>query len=136
MTLARVGNTAVFATVTTFDYDTVLRVFYQIDGNRLGPVNLELYTPHPDTLEKPGVPKGKVSQMPKWESRIFAGTTREWWIYIPAQYRPENPACVMVFQDGRGYVEISGFSVRIGERSDHPAGRPVGSGTLSSPPSA
>src|SRR5438552_406669 len=43
MTLARVGNTPVFATVTTFDYDTVMRVFYEIDGKRLGPVNLELY---------------------------------------------------------------------------------------------
>jgi len=106
MTLERVGNTPVFAAVTTFDYDTVMRVFYEIDGKRLGPVNLELYAPHPDTFEKPGVPKGKVSQMPKWESKIFAGTTREWWIYIPAQYRPDNPACVMVFQDGRGYVEF------------------------------
>jgi len=105
-TLARIGNTPVFAAVTTFDYDTVMRVFYEIDGKRLGPVNLELYAPHPDTFEKPGVPKGKVSQMPKWESKIFAGTTREWWIYIPAQYRPDNPACVMVFQDGRGYVEF------------------------------
>ena len=106
MTLERVGNTPVFAAVTTFDYDTVMRVFYEIDGKRLGPVNLELYAPHPDTFEKPGVPKGKVSQMPKWESKIFAGTTREWWIYVPAQYRTENPACVMVFQDGRGYVEF------------------------------
>ena len=105
-TLARIGNTPVFAAVTTFDYDTVMRVFYEIDGKRLGPVNLELYAPHPDTFEKPGVPKGKVSQMPKWESKIFAGTTREWWIYVPAQYRTENPACVMVFQDGRGYVEF------------------------------
>ncbi|PYV02905.1 MAG: enterochelin esterase [Acidobacteria bacterium] len=106
MTLARIGTTLVFATVTSFDYDTVMRVFYEIDGKRLGPVNLELYAPHPDTFEKPGVPKGKVSQMPKWESKIFAGTTREWWIYVPAQYRTENPACVMVFQDGRGYVEF------------------------------
>src|SRR2546427_6007973 len=52
MTLERVGNTPVFAAVTTFDYDTVMRVFYEIDGKRLGPVNLELYTPHPDTFEK------------------------------------------------------------------------------------
>jgi enterochelin esterase-like enzyme len=40
--------------------------------------------------------------MPRWESRIFAGTTRDWWIYVPAQYRAENPAAVMVFQDGNG----------------------------------
>jgi enterochelin esterase-like enzyme len=57
---------------------------------------------HPDSREHPGVPKGIVKQMPRWESRIFAGTTRDWWIYVPAQYRAENPAAVMVFQDGDG----------------------------------
>jgi len=40
--------------------------------------------------------------MPPWESRIFGGTKRDWWIYVPAQYRAENPAAVMVFQDGNG----------------------------------
>ncbi|MBM3774358.1 MAG: esterase family protein [Acidobacteria bacterium] len=44
--------------------------------------------------------------MPAWESKVFSGTTRDWWIYVPAQYRPENPAAVMVFQDGAGYKEF------------------------------
>jgi enterochelin esterase family protein len=40
--------------------------------------------------------------MPSWHSKIFPGTRRDWWIYIPAQYKPERPAAVMVFQDGSG----------------------------------
>jgi enterochelin esterase family protein len=40
--------------------------------------------------------------MPPWKSTIFEGTTRDWWVYVPAQYRPESPAAVMVFQDGAG----------------------------------
>jgi len=38
--------------------------------------------------------------MPQWESKIFAGTKRDWWVYVPAQYTADKPAAVMVFQDG------------------------------------
>lgn len=59
------------------------------------------YVLGPDSLPKKGVPHGKVIPMPPWnQSKIYPGTTRDWWIYVPAQYKPENPACVMVFQDG------------------------------------
>lgn len=33
------------------------------------------------------VPQGKVIAMPSHESKIYAGTKREWWIYVPAQYQ-------------------------------------------------
>ncbi len=58
------------------------------------------YVLGPDSLPKDGVPRGKVVPMPQWESKIFAGTTRDWWLYIPAQYDGSKPAAVMVFQDG------------------------------------
>ena len=32
--------------------------------------------------------------------KYFPGTWREYWVYVPAQYRPEKPACVYVNQDG------------------------------------
>src|SRR5262249_55013639 len=44
--------------------------------------------------------------MPKWKSKVFEGTSRDWWIYVPAQYSDEKPACVMVFQDGGGYKDF------------------------------
>jgi enterochelin esterase family protein len=40
--------------------------------------------------------------MASWRSNIFPNTTRDWWVYVPAQYNPANPAAVMIFQDGAG----------------------------------
>ena len=60
-------------------------------------------------MEKPGVPKGKLTQQPQWASKIFPDTVRDWWVYIPAQYSADSPACVMVFQDGgsmKNYVPV------------------------------
>ena len=45
----------------------------------------------PTAARQPGVPKGTLKQMPPWESKIFAGTKRDWWVYVPAQYRPRIP---------------------------------------------
>ena len=58
------------------------------------------YVLGPDSLPKEGVPRGKIVPMPPFESKIYAGTTRTWWLYVPAQYDGTKPACVMVFQDG------------------------------------
>jgi enterochelin esterase-like enzyme len=57
-----------------------------------------------DSMEQPGVPRGKVTEH-EWTSTIFPGTVRKYWIYVPAQYDPKKPACVMVFQDGGWYVD-------------------------------
>ncbi|MFM7148560.1 MAG: alpha/beta hydrolase [Gemmataceae bacterium] len=54
------------------------------------------------------MPQGKVIQMPTWKSKVFAGTERDWWIYVPAQYDAAKPACVMVFQDGQWYKDRKG----------------------------
>ncbi|CAN5778414.1 alpha/beta hydrolase-fold protein [soil metagenome] len=58
------------------------------------------YVLGPDSLAKEGVPRGKVIPMPQWHSKIYEGTVRDWWIYVPAQYDASKPAAVMVFQDG------------------------------------
>ncbi|MEO5890391.1 MAG: SMP-30/gluconolactonase/LRE family protein [Ferruginibacter sp.] len=52
------------------------------------------------SIEQAGVPKGEVLKFTFENSKIFPGTFREYWIYVPAQYRPEKPACVYVNQDG------------------------------------
>ena len=67
------------------------------------------YVLGPDSQVKEDVPHGKVTQMPAWkDSKIFPGTTRDWWVYVPAQYKPEQPASVMVFCDGGGFVKPDG----------------------------
>jgi enterochelin esterase family protein len=66
------------------------------------------YVMGPDSFPHDGVPKGKVTGPIKWKSQVFEGTERDYWVYVPAQYKPEEPACVMVFQDGGGYVNEKG----------------------------
>ena len=39
----------------------------------------------PDSMEHPDVPKGKVTKH-SWTSQIFPETTRDYWVYVPAQY--------------------------------------------------
>lgn len=66
------------------------------------------YTFGPDSLPKSGVPKGTVTKF-RWDkSKVFEGTERTCWLYVPAQYDGTAPACVMVFQDGEGYVGEKG----------------------------
>jgi len=46
------------------------------------------------------VPKGEVAKYTFDQSKIFPGTTRDYWVYVPKQYDPAKPACVYVNQDG------------------------------------
>jgi enterochelin esterase family protein len=107
--LARIGSTDVYAAVAEFPWGTAFKWHYEVGGQKVGGGNLEVYSVHADSRKQLGVPEGKLIQMPKWQSKIFEGTTRDWWVYVPAQYKSENPACVMVFQDGqnaKNYVPV------------------------------
>jgi sugar lactone lactonase YvrE/enterochelin esterase-like enzyme len=66
------------------------------------------WVPHPDALEQPNIPHGKLEAMEPFESKIFTGTVRDWSIYIPAQLKPGEAAAVMVFQDGHDYANVKG----------------------------
>src|SRR5262245_6975358 len=46
------------------------------------------------------VPKGEVTKYTFDQSKIFPGTTRDYWVYVHKQYDPAKPACVHVNQDG------------------------------------
>jgi len=67
----------------------------------------EDYKIDPDSLPQEGVPRGEVTQQ-QWESKIFPGTVRDCWVYVPKQYDAAKPAGVMVFQDGGSYVKTNG----------------------------
>ena len=62
----------------------------------------------PDSERHEGVPKGEVTKHEWTESKVFPGTTRDYWVYVPKQYDEKTPACVMVFQDGGGYMNEKG----------------------------
>src|SRR6266513_514919 len=58
------------------------------------------YQPGPDSQPQPGVPKGEITKYTFDQSKIFPGTTRDYWVYVPKQHDGTKPAPVMVFQDG------------------------------------
>ena len=60
----------------------------------------EDYPVDPASVEQPGIPKGEVLKFTFDQSKIFPGTWREVWVYVPTQYDPAQPACVYVNQDG------------------------------------
>lgn len=63
------------------------------------PVSAQEYQLGPDPMPQEGVPKGAVTKH-SWTPKVFPGTVRDYWVYVPARYQPSQPACVMVFQDG------------------------------------
>jgi enterochelin esterase-like enzyme len=64
----------------------------------------------PDAYEKPGVPKGKLSEKRVHVSRIYDGMKSDYWVYVPAQYNAAQPVAVMVWQDGEVLVPREGAS--------------------------
>ncbi|MBL8174632.1 MAG: SMP-30/gluconolactonase/LRE family protein [Bryobacterales bacterium] len=74
----------------------------------------EEYVYGPDSSRQPGVPKGTVTKHVWTGSKIYPGTVHDYWVYVPAQYDGEQPAAVMVFQDGSSFVnEVGAFRVPI-----------------------
>src|SRR5687767_11610619 len=58
-------------------------------------------------------PKGEVTKYSFDRSRIFPGTVRDYWVYVPKQYDPAKPACVYVGQDGVGFKAPEAFDKLI-----------------------
>ena len=78
----------------------LLFVFSFLQGFVFAQAPVEKYPVDSASVEHAGVPKGEVFKFTFDQSKIFPGTSREYWVYVPAQYRPDKPACVYVNQDG------------------------------------
>ncbi|MEO6329240.1 MAG: SMP-30/gluconolactonase/LRE family protein [Ginsengibacter sp.] len=61
---------------------------------------VESYPVDSASVEHSGVPKGEILKFTFSQSKIFPGTFRDYWVYVPAQYKPGKPACVYINQDG------------------------------------
>jgi sugar lactone lactonase YvrE/enterochelin esterase-like enzyme len=60
----------------------------------------QAYPPGPDSQPQPGVPRGDLIRFEWANSKVFPGTTRQVTIYVPREYDPNTPACLLVDQDG------------------------------------
>lgn len=55
-------------------------------------------------MAKAEAPRGEILRREWSSSSVYPGTKREFSIYVPAQYDGSQPACLMVFQDGDGFI--------------------------------
>ena len=73
-----------------------------------------------DSLGQPKVPKGKLEGPFEFHSKVFAGTVRQYWIYVPANYKEKakiKPA-LLVFHDGQRATNPKG-SLRVPQALDN-----------------
>jgi len=59
------------------------------------------------------IPVGVVTHHTFDQSKIFPGTSRDYWVYVPKQYDGSKPACLWVEQDG---VQFN--AVRLNQKRD------------------
>ena len=62
----------------------------------------------PDSLEQDGVPKGEIRGPFTLPSAAYPGTRHTYWVYVPAQYTPAEPASLMIFNDGQAFKNPTG----------------------------
>jgi gluconolactonase len=58
-------------------------------------------------------PVGEITKHTFADSKIFPGTTRDFWVYVPKQYDGKTPACLWVNQDGIQYKAPTVFDKLI-----------------------
>ncbi len=78
-------------------------------GALVNKIQAELTAPFPPMEGKvdTGVPHGELLHSALYDSKIFPGTENEFDVYVPAQYDPQQPACLLVKLDGLGQYEAT-----------------------------
>jgi gluconolactonase len=66
------------------------------------------------------IPTGEVIKAEFDQSRVYPGTWREYWVYVPQQLDRSKPAPVMVFQDGIQYNAPKVFDELISQKAVPP----------------
>ena len=62
-------------------------------------------SPPEEAIPDPSVPHGELLKGTITDSKIFPGTENSFEVYVPAQYNPAKPACLLVKLDGLGALE-------------------------------
>jgi enterochelin esterase family protein len=83
--------------------------YYMVDGKRFGGLT-DIHAYGTDSYLQTGVPKGRLSEKMVHTSKIYPGMKSDYWVYTPAQYDPNTPAALMVWNDGYQLVERDGVT--------------------------
>ena len=65
---------------------SALLLLFAVAGSALS----DDYILGPDSQRQADVPQGTVTKQ-SWTSKIYPGTTRDYWVYVPAQYKRTYP---------------------------------------------
>lgn len=132
--IQRLGTSNVYALVRELPNFSATAYRVEVAGRKCKGnwVVLEHFVPEPDCLPQPSVPKGTVTEH-LWKSDIFAGTVRGYWVYVPAQYQPETPTSLMVFQDGGMYLQAPADVPTVFDNLIHKGLMPVTVGLFVNP---
>ena len=91
-------------------------MYFILPVNLFAQVPVDNYDVDAASLEHAGVPKGEVIKLTFENSKIYPGTSRDYWIYVPTQYDPAKPACVYIGQDGIHYKAPTVFDNLINSK--------------------
>ena len=96
-----------YAAATIDQLGNLHSFYYTVNGAKFGgKLDVPAFTPF--SYQRPGVPSGTLSEKITHVSKIYDGMKSEYWIYVPAQYKSDTPAAVMIFNDGGGYTDRNG----------------------------
>ncbi len=70
-------------------------IFIGLNGKVLG----QSFSNKNQLKDTSSIPKGEVLKFYLNNSKLYPGTSRAYWIYIPKQYKAEKPACLYVCMD-------------------------------------
>lgn len=62
----------------------------------------------PDSMPQEGVPTGHFDGPIVIQSEAYPGTQHTYWVYVPAQYDPEKPTALIIFNDGQAFKNEPG----------------------------
>ena len=77
-------------------------------SNERDPKMDAFYKLGPDSMKQEGVPEGRLEGPKVIPSEVYPGTQHTYWVYVPAQYDPEKPTALMVFNDGQAFKNEPG----------------------------
>jgi enterochelin esterase-like enzyme len=86
--------------------------YYLVNGAKFGG-KLDLPAFGPLSYLQPGVRSGTLSDKITHTGKIYDGMKSDYWVYVPAQYKPDTPAALMVFQDGSLYTDRNSATLPV-----------------------
>jgi enterochelin esterase-like enzyme len=99
---------------------TEFRFQIEADGrtHQGGQVRIEHTELPPESFRQADVPQGRLETFAWNTSSVFPNTERQVTVYLPAGHRPNQPTCLMVWQDGTRHADPEG-QLRVPVVFDH-----------------